>query len=271
MKTYWAYLNVDDPLVAWLVYRGEMFSARMANFVDPKPPSALSIFHTSRLRRGGNWYDHERRAEQFRARHEPDSVSRLEGYFVFGDEEAAIRAAGRWDGSFRAEFLSEVGIDTSARVSRYDSDWITEDFETDPNSWASAYFKGEPRGDDPLWEFVVSGRGVVYGTDLRERAYETVRRTWPDSLAALEIGRLAAAVGSSVGRIVALPLQHDGGVWIRYAMDMVEANEPSLIERLAELRASGHPFNDADLAPLDDTVWFRAPDLRPQEFRIPNS
>lgn len=270
MHSGWAYLNIADPLVAWLVYRGEMFSADMVRVAERWTP--LSIFHANRLRtvsRRADIYQTELGIERVRAGVHPDKASRLRGFYLFGDEESAQQAEGAWDGSFRAEYLCEVGISPGSRVTRYDSTWITQEFMSGPGTWMNRYVEGEPYGRDPLWEYVVEGTAFVYGSALRERAYETVSRKWPEALAALELGRIAAALGSSLGRTVAFPAVADEGVKVRYILDMQDAHNPDFLDRFgAFVNDPNNPVNRKDLAPISDTAWFRAPDLRDRDFFI---
>lgn len=231
MQSAWVYLNVEHPLVAWLVYRGEMFSADMVHVSPDTPWTPLSLFHMGRLRRPG-MYQTELAIDEARRHSFPEKSSRLSGFFVFADEESAKRAAGSWDGIFRSEFLCEVGVGTASKVTRYDSNWITHEFGGGPGAWTERYVAGAAYNDAPLWEHVVEGTALVYGTALRQRAYATVRRTWPESLALLELGRIALELGSSLGRIVGLPVPADDNLRVRYILDMVDADQPEFLSRI---------------------------------------
>jgi hypothetical protein len=272
MQSAWAYLNVESPLVAWLVYRGEMFSADMAHLPPEAAWTPLSIFHTGRLRSiatSVGTYENERAIDEVRRRDYPEKISRLSGFYVFGDEDSAQRAEGLWDGNFRQEFLCEVGLRPGSKVTRYDSNWITHEFRGGPGTWVARYVAGEPYDRAPLWEYVVEGTAVVYGTALRERAYATVAQTWPESLALLELGRIAAELGSSLGRVVALPIVADQNIRIRYILDMIDAEEPGFLSRIkAFVDDASNPVNHADLTPISEEDWFRVPDLTEQEFTV---
>lgn len=93
-------------------------------------------------------------------------------------------------------------INPRSRVSHYDAEWITQDFPVS-DFWMHAYFSGQATAA-PVWELVVEGQALILGTDLRERAYATVKKTWPQSLAVLELARLAVEVGSDLGAITAM-------------------------------------------------------------------
>jgi hypothetical protein len=215
VQSAWAYLNVENPIVAWLVYRGEMFSANRVQVPPDEVWTPLSIFHTSRLRSAavsaGAAYTTERAIDDARHLTYPEKISRLSGFYVFGDEESARRAEALWDGNFRREFMCEVGISPESNVTRYDSNWITHEFRSGPGNWVDRYVAGEPYDNAPLWEYVIEGTALVFGTALRERAYATVTRTWPESLALLELGRIAAALGSQPGKSRCHPSLRDPG------------------------------------------------------------
>lgn len=92
----WAYLDVSDPLVAWLVYRAEIVSCAEVG------PTALSSWTADYLR--GLAYDdiqtqwmREQAIEAIRSARYSDKASRLRGFYVFPDRAAAL-AARRWSG-----------------------------------------------------------------------------------------------------------------------------------------------------------------------------
>jgi hypothetical protein len=72
------------------------------------------------------------------------------------------------------------------------------------------YLAGDAFDAEPLWELVVDGRANIYGTELRETAYEIVKATWPRSLALLELARLGPELGSDIGIITAMVIGKPG-------------------------------------------------------------
>jgi hypothetical protein len=97
--------------------------------------------------------------------------------------------------------LAEIEIVGEPTVSRYDSEWITNNMRSTEPSWMASYLSGSPMGERPLWELLVDGRGFVLGTRVRERAYDTVKRKWPQSLGLLELSRVAVELNSDLGLI----------------------------------------------------------------------
>jgi hypothetical protein len=255
MKLY-AYLNVDDPWIAWLAYRGQMVSARTA------ADRVLSVWHAkylfdacgaaSRLA----YFERELEIERVRAARFPHAVPRLSGLYFFGDVDTAQRAGRRWDGSFREEHLAEIAITQVAAVSKFDSEWITAEPASPGDGWIIDYLGSRPRGPWPLWEMLVEGRGVIVGTAVRQRAYETVKRAWPRSLGLLELSRVAVEIGSDLGLITPILTAADGVIDVRLYLNFRDAEDQAFLDRLGHFNG---PKNTRDLNPGGDLV---VPDLR---------
>jgi hypothetical protein len=263
LTTAIANLNVDDPLVAWLVYRGEMVSARHA------APQAMSSWTAGYLKALGSdplkkRYAAELALEQRRREKFPQVASRLEGFFLFADHDSAQMASEFWPGGFPDARLAEVGLVPDARWSRHDAHWITQHLGGSGRdlSWMDAYLRGDPSGPRPMWELVVDGRACVFGTELREQSYEVVKATWPRSLGALELARLGVELESDLGLITALAVGDAKRVRVDYYMNFVDAEDPDFLTRLGEF---GGPRRYSDLGPDLDLV---RPDLRQRGFTI---
>lgn len=264
VRTALANLNVTDPLVAWLVYRGEMVSSRQAH------DEALGFWLMGKLREESSiglrsaLFQDELVLEALRQTHEPAAVSRLGGFYLFDDQDSAERAARQWGGGFQSDALAEVAIVEGSRWSRHDAEWISAHLGGEDRSWMLPYLRGEASGDSPVWELLVDGRAVVFGTALRERAYEVVKRTWPGSLALLELSRVAVDLQSDLGLIAPMILGEGSNRRVDFAMNFRDATDASFLERFA--RYDG-PKNTTDLRPESDLVL---PDLRPCSFRLPS-
>lgn len=184
----WMHLRVTDPLVAWLTYRGLLES------IDTAAPESMSIWAASASRAStmpGSrpFYEREHRLEIARRKENPEAVSRLTGLFVFPTRDDADRAVVEWEG-FEDYFLNEVEILPGSRVSTYDADWITAAGGSMLAGAASSYARGETRTSSPHHEYLVSGRVIVLGTELRRKAGDVVEAHWPQALALLEIARV---------------------------------------------------------------------------------
>ena len=258
-----ANLTIANPLVAWLVYRGELVSS--AHVHD----QALGFWLMNALREESSTghrsalFQDELALEGLRQTHVPDVISRLHGFYLFDDHASAEQAIREWGNNFRQDTLVEVGILQGSRWTRHDAQWITTRLGGADRSWMLRYLRGEPSGSDPIWELVVEGRAVVFGTALREAAYEVVKRVWPKSLALLELSRVAVELGSDLGLITPMAIGRAEDQRVDFAMNFVDAKKPDFLDRFA--RYDG-PKNTRDLGPKSDLVL---PDLRSYRFKLP--
>ena len=99
-------------------------------------------------------------------------------------------------------------------------------------------------GESPLWELLVEGRGFVLGTRVRERAYETVKRTWPGSLGLLELSRVAVELDSDLGLISPFLTIDSNKVRLTLQLSFADANDPAFLERFSKYQG---PKNTRDL------------------------
>jgi hypothetical protein len=255
MKAF-AYINVSDPWIAWLAYRGEMIASPQVH------PQALSIWHARCLIAAGRAairaekYRKETELDQFRAARYPEAVSRLSGLYFFPTLEDAKRVENKWDGSFQPENLTEVEIVSVSRLSRYDSEWITHDFGSPTNSWFDSYFSGVARGANPIWELLVEGRALILETSLRERAYQVLAAEWPQSLALLELSRVAVVLGSDLGVILPIVTCDRNKGRIDIKINSEDMTNEAFLERLGNYTG---PKNTRDLNASSALV---RPDLR---------
>lgn len=274
----YAYLDIDNPICAWATYRGILVSASPDGGRDDLV-GGISVMSASLLESGaGARLNNELAIESIRRQRHPGRVSRLRGMYCFLDRESAERAGAAWgdcQNHFRPEFLAEFHLETTSRKDRLDSNWITY-AERDENGFLIAgqlgqfdeYWAGRAYpGKEPIWETILEGRMVVLGTDLRERAYDVIRRTHPRSVALLEIARLAACVGSDLGNLRAW-LRDDGDqVSLHYLQDMRESNDPDFLRKLEQLKMEGHPINWRDLhEEMKHGSFGKTMDLRPHGF-----
>lgn len=142
-----ACLNIDDPLVAWLVYRGEMVSAR---HIEQQAMSSWSAGYLQALGSDSvkKQYAAELALDQRRRENFPNAVSRFEGFFLFADYGSAEMASEFWPAGFPEARLAEVGFGPDARWSRHDAHWITQHLGGSGRdlSWMDAYLGGHPSG-----------------------------------------------------------------------------------------------------------------------------
>lgn len=264
-----AFLNIRDPLCAWATYRSVLVAAHDA-------PGFLSVWTAGILRLNNDErFGLEIALETVRAQRHPNRVSRLRGTYCFLDLRSAERALswGSANNHFRPEFLAELSLaEAGARHDRLDANWITQrggKFD----DWMDRYWRGEAfPGEEPLWETIVDGRMIVLGTTLRERAYQLIKRNFPESLTFLELARLAATVGSDLGNTTAHLREEADHFVLAYVMDMRDAEDPDFHAKLQRVKAAGQPVNIADLAPIWTHETFgRTMDLRRFGCRRPKA
>lgn len=272
-RSAWVIYAVDDPLVAWLVYRGRIQSVTQGTGGAPVTPGAMSMWalkaiHANLAESSSWWFEREISIELARAQSNPNAVSRLTGFFAFEDRNAALTAARRWGEGFDENSIQEIEILPGSRISRYDSSWIDEMGRNPPGDLALNYARGDFQGQEALVELLVDGEALIIGTEIRERAYATVRNVWPNALASLEIARLGALIGSAIGYITAVAVANESEVRVDFMMNFADATNPDFLERLQLLidRTSESEINRRDLAIGGDT--FGTPDLRSRSLRI---
>lgn len=264
-RSAWVYLDVEDPFVAWMVYRGELISA------DQVGDGAISIFHTRRLKHARRvLYDTETALDDLRAELRPEAPSRLRGFFAFPDSESARRAAALWPlPAFREENLVEVEVHPDASISEHDSQFITRKLASGPGPWMKQYVLGDTDEQGPwgyMPELVIEGRALILGTETRERAKQTVLATWPRTDSLLELGRIGVQLGTDVGLITAW-VEPSAQRRVRFIMRDGEYRDPAFIARLAEFRDAGNPIDWDALATFQEDRAV-VPDLRAEEFDL---
>jgi hypothetical protein len=249
-KQVFAYLDIDQPFVAWATYRGVLVSAQ-AKYQPPNCP--ISMMFAGMIASQNNVRFHnETLIELCRQQYFPASNSRLTGMYFFEDMASAQRLK-NWGGHFSPEYLAELALHPSSSITKVDSNWITyapldnKGYITD-QSWIPKYWSGEAHPDyEPLWELITQGYAIVCGTELRVRAYDNVYQQFPTALALLETGRIAAHLGSALGNIFPWIIKNDDDVTmkVKYHIDMEDANNDVFLAKVAAYKG---PKNHRDLA-----------------------
>src|SRR5437660_2208840 len=99
-----AYLDIDNPVVAWGAYRGVLISAQAAA-IPPNCPVSL-MFAGMIQHQNIVHLENELLIEAARTSHFPHQISRLAGMYFFTDLEQAKKAE-FWGGYFRSENLAQ--------------------------------------------------------------------------------------------------------------------------------------------------------------------
>ena len=260
----------SNPFVAWEAYRGALIPPDTLGYVDFQP---LSLWGANHILSGVNEKTvSETMLELIRQERYPESISRLKGMYYFESREAALRASNGWqkNNHFKAFCLAEVDVDSSATFTRVDANWITHHLHRfDPQNldWMDAYWQGVPYPGEPepLWEILTDGRGVIAGTELRERAYENLRRLAPSSLGLLELSRVACWLYSDLGHQVPFVRRIDATTYeLAYIVDFRDALNPEFLNRFGQNEG---PKNTSDLNTQSELVTLNLLD-RTRQFQI---
>jgi hypothetical protein len=209
-RTFWLYLNIDVFPAAWAAYRGLLITSSNYGTETFRP---LSYWPLSLLKdRQNTRLQKELRLEEIRRDFHPHQVSRLHGIYLWGDKTSAERGQERWGIAagthFHSDYLVELAF-TYTAMSRVDTTWIdvyllpdSISLDNSNEGWMHSYWKGEPYPNaEPLWEYIVEGRGVLWGTTLRTKAYEVVKRHAPLTLGQMELSRIAVELESDLYHI----------------------------------------------------------------------
>lgn len=259
------YLDVDNPLIAWNVYRGVLISQRLVQqsmtdvFVPALSMTAAKMF----MERNWPRLDFEHELEIIRARDFPSEVSRLRCLFVFDEPESALAAATdeSWGGHINEEYLTDVGISAAPNCTRVDANWISwmlqvrQNDECDWKIGVRPYWMGQvcPHFSQPIWEVLLDGSVTIWGTGLRQRAYEVTKQRSPSALSLLELSRLAAGLGSDLGHVSALVTTEKEKLLLSFHIDMRDADNTVYTDQLgAYIKANPVNVNFHDLAVGDD-------------------
>lgn len=269
------YLDVDDPAIAWLTYRGLISSSDIAS----TNPGNISWFFTKLIKRGlSSTLEREGKFEGIRQKSFKEKLSRLNSLYAFDNVETA-REALKNLGKFNSENLVSIEpADQGFRREIYDMQWI-DNFDLIGIDAAKRYWSGKNYPDHPIPEALLSGRFWILGTSVRKRAYETIQRLDPKALAVLELARLATHFGSNLGAISPWLRKEGEAIIVSQIINYDEKEGLEVFQRaLGEHRKNPEfPINWPDLRPLTESQedknlddLFRVPDGRlfEHEFRI---
>lgn len=280
--TAWCFLKINDPLVAWETYRGEIISSDYYHdgypIISPRSASVLRMLGSKIVA------TNELLLESVRQKYFPNKVSRLTGAFLFENKADADRAIAMWGdevGHFNPFALTEVNPSLDTYCSKHDSNWITFYLgkESLDLSWMHHYWNGDicPEYNVPLWELIACTRCYICNNELRQQAYNNIRERFNTifsrkTLSLLEQARLAAYLGSDLGHSTPYLMQTSPDtLTVRYIISMVDAKNPEYLERLySYVRDPKNTkyINFRDLNIGKDEDCFAVPDFRKMEFSV---
>lgn len=209
--TAYAFLNIEEFVVAWEVYCGVMISTNETITDSGRP---MSVFEVGRFRNNDAvWYTNELIMDAVRLNNHPTKISRLTGMYFFEDRESAMRIIGdpRWRSRhFTEEFLTEVELHPTGQITRVDHNWIFEKqvlaspIDEDDMTWIDDYWEGNPVPNKlPHWELIVEGSAIILDESVKSRAFKIIKNRQPRTLVRLEKSKAKRQRGSQYGHIVA--------------------------------------------------------------------
>lgn len=265
----YAYLNIDNPMVAWEVAIG-----RIKSYCDRNPENiGLSVWQYSTLRNMSlnglnNNIRNEFGLEICRQRNYAEKVSRLNGVYFFESEAIARQALERWGLTRYQDYISKVDF-SATQLTRYDSEWITAYMRGENSDWYEGYLSGETLGVSPLTEIIASGIGIVANNQLRVRAYQKIVERWPTATPLLFLAIAAfceAGIEDAALLRPFLSLQ-DGELYGQYIIYMQSFDERQVDIGEAAVRLRQRGYNPPIILPGGDG-FFSVPDSTEYAFRI---
>ncbi|MHA7681576.1 hypothetical protein [Cupriavidus sp. PET2-C1] len=268
------YLDIEHPVVAWNTYRGSLMSREQIWTQHGQGAVSLrlaNIFDSGDFRR----LQSELAIDAIRVRDFPSAVSRLSGMFVFDEVESALAAEqAAWGGHIDSEYLTDVGL-TYGTATRVDANWITRMLDADANlvpGWeqlAIKYWSGEDCCGTPIWELLVDGSATVWGTRLRNQAYEVIRSRYPQSLGLLEESRIAALLGFSLGHISSWLIHKGDHAELAFYLDNTLDGDPRYRAAVEQHIRTAPPDSVNARALLASPSVARLPDLTSYSKLLP--
>ncbi len=267
----WVFLDVEGnlPLVAWECYRGIILPAKC--YLDIGIPPLSLWFATMLQNLNSIEIKNEFRLENIRATSFPEKISRLTGFFHFSDKLMATKFAkkhGNSQNHFHDEFLAEAGFDPLMPYSIHDAEWITyyRGINSIDQNWMIQYWLENPCPsaiDGPIWESLTYTPAIIYGTELRNRAYKRIAEEFPNSLGMLELSRLAATGGFMAGH--SLPyiyVDNSSYAQVVFLLREAEFRHSDFLDYIMKYNG---PKNTKDFNQDSKLI---TPDFRPYYFKI---
>lgn len=267
--TLYAYLNINNPMVAWEVAIGRVRSA--CDFGLDQKDFGISLWQFNLFKKSteGDYTRlvNELKLEKVRQQVAPHAVSRLRGMYFFETEEDAHIAVDRWKIPQNKKFIAPVNFSATA-LTKLDSEWITSYLRSDRTDWMHQYWRGETLGVRPLNEILASGIGIVRSSSLRESAYEKIIQFTPYSspIASLAACAFNFAKIESAAQLFPGILRTPDGIKLSMYMHMKDFDEKE--KAIAEVYKKCVNEGKAPpiILPPEEGVFAHVPDLRKLEF-----
>lgn len=272
--TYYAFLNIDNPMVAWEVAIGRIKSIGEYSINN----SGISTWQYSLLRHhaqngNSNKFFNELKLEMIRQLNYSNKVSRLRGIYFFENEEDAHNAIDRWQiSSDMKKYISPISV-TANNITKLDSEWITFNLNSNNDEkWIHSYWSGEIYGEKPLTELLVDGIGIVMNYELRKEAYNKILQRDPTSTPLLAMACCAFRVHNIEEIAIIRPFLtvENKKIVGRYIINtgLLKKKEKEIIEAINICKMRNElPYY---VLPDNNEAFFSLPDLKSLFFEIDN-
>ena len=211
LQTYYAYIDIDNPLACWEISIGRIACPKQKNSISLWGYN--KIFKMSQNINATSKYEEcmffrECQLENFRKTFFPEKNSRLSSIFFFQNKESAHRAIDLWSRPRRFhDQVCQISFLPDSDPTVVDSNFITNELNGKDILWMGNYWKGEAHPkEEPLWEVIASGTGRIMKTKeseaLQKRAYDRMIQTFPKCHLIHEICKIGFELGfDSIGRV----------------------------------------------------------------------
>ena len=274
-RKLYAYLNLNNPIVAWEVAIGRIES------ICYKSEFGVSIWFYNLVRKylsdnHNEKLQNELALEKVRSDNFRDKVSRLTGIYLFKTKEMAVIAIDRW--SLNQNYKNTIAeIDFHGlNFTEVDSEWITDYLGSplEQNApWMHNYWSGVTRGENPLTEVLASGIGYINDKKIRSMAIKKLYEKWATSSLLFN----AAIAGFSTGEMdqicrvkPAILREDDGTLSGEIFIDMNEfnRNQKKIVAALKKMYDNG--YEPPIVVPNTPNALFALPDLKDMFFSTKN-
>lgn len=266
----YAYLNINNPMVAWEVAIG-----RIESICNDGNQFGVSLWHYNTLKRflsGDRIVEsrNEFELELTRLKYYSDKVSRLRGVYFFESKEMAECALDRWNLSRHKKYITEVDFysDSSTMV---DSEWITSYLNQEEpfdENWMQKYWSGEPMGVRPLTEVLASGFGLVHDKAIRSEAVRRVYDMWPTSSILLNASIAGFAICGlrEISRVKPFVTLNDEKIHGNFIIDLdiLKGEQKIVAEAMSTMFSQGCDL--INIIPDNPDAIFSLPDFRSEFF-----
>lgn len=274
-RKLYAYLNLDNPIVAWEVAIGRIES------ICYKSEFGVSIWFYNLVRKylsdnHNEKLQNELALEKVRSDNFNDKVSRLTGIYLFNTKEMAEIAIERWGlNKNYKNTITEIEFH-ALNFTGVDSEWITDYLSSAPEqnaSWMYNYWSGVTRGENPLTEVLASGIGYINDKKIRSMAIRKLYDKWPTSslLFNAAIAGFSTREMDQICRVKPAILREDDGSLsgeIFIDMNDFNQNQKQIVAALKKMYDDG--YEPPIVVPNDPNAAFALPDLRELFFSTSN-